>query len=232
MAHAVKPKWLVGLLFVALLFCAVAWAGDGEPKFKNPAPTFKPLDAQTEKAVIEAKLRQEPRLSAKEKDKVDKGKIVIREMERKGEARRFEAVAKIDAPPAKIMKLMRSFDRHVGVMPHLKKVEARWLGSNLAEVTQTLSIALSTYRYTLNVYHYGSYYIEWEYLSGDLKDTSGFYKFFPIDGGQRTMIVYHVFTDPGIPIPEFIMNLVTKSSMPKVIEAIRGQMESKTEQSE
>lgn len=211
-------------MLVLLVFTLSGGLGAAEPAFTNPAPRFKVLSAQEERAVLDRAMAQAPDLSEKEKARIESGKVVVREMERRGDARRYEALARVKAPPSRIMALMRSFDRHVGVMPHLKAVDAVWEGPNLARVTQTLSVALTTYVYTIRVYHYSDSYIEWEYLHGDLKDTHGYYKMFPREGGE-TLLVYHLFTDPGKPVPEFIMNLVTRHSMPKVLESIRSQAE-------
>jgi hypothetical protein len=70
--------------------------------------------------------------------------------------------------------------------------------------------------------------LEWEFIAGDIKDTSGYWKLHPLDGGKRTLAVYHVYTDPGIALPQFIIDLLTKGSMPKVMKAVKKMATEKT----
>ncbi len=210
---------LLGLFWVCCL-SASAGAKDKEAKFTNPSPELKPLDSAAQDARIAEMMGKPPELNAKEFKKFQKGKVIIHKVESRGKGQRYEAIARIDAPPSVVMAYMKDFPAHVGDMPHLKKITHRWNG-NVAIVEQTLKIALSTFWYELSIRHCKNSLIEWELLRGDIKETTGYYKFFPFEGGNKTLIVYRVYTDPGLPIPQFILNLLTKSSMPDVVEAIR-----------
>jgi hypothetical protein len=39
--------------------------------------------------------------------------------------------------------------------------------------------------------------------------------------GSRTLARYRIFLDPGIPLPEFAIGMATRSTLPKVIQAVR-----------
>jgi uncharacterized membrane protein len=203
------------------VFVASAGAFAGEYKYRNPEPKFKPLGKDAELAAAAQRLGKPPKLNEEQQAEVEEGKVVIREIKGGGEGKRYEAIAVVKAPPKAVMAFLRDFKSFVGPMPNLKKIEFTWEG-NVAHVTQWLKVALTTVSYRLNIAHYGDSVIEWEFVEGDIKDTTGYYKFFPRAEGKETLLVYHVYTDPGMAVPQFIINLLTKSSMPSVIEAIRA----------
>ena len=203
----------------SLFFCAAALWAD-EPKFTNNAAKFKPVTPAEESALEKSKLGTPPKLSSDEMAKIVDGKVILREVKGQGEARSCQAIAVVKAPPAKVMASLRDYPSYVRYMPHLKDIKVSWNG-NMAVNTYKLKIALSNVAYTLNLLHYGSSVIEWEYVSGDIRDTNGYYHLHPFNDGQWTLVDYNVYTDPGMPIPQFIINLLTRNSMPDVIEAIR-----------
>jgi hypothetical protein len=211
------------LVLIAMFAAAsLALAGD-EFKHKNPDPKFKAVSKDEELALAATKLGKPPKLIEKQEKAVEKGEVVIREIKGDGEGKRYEAIAVVKAPPKAVMAFLKDFKAYVGLMPNLKKISFTW-DKNLAHVRQDLKVALTSVAYVLNIAHYGDSVIEWEFVEGDIKDTTGYYKFFPRADGKETLLVYHVYTDPGMAIPQFIMNLLTKKSMPGVIEAIRAEV--------
>ncbi len=208
-----------------LMLLPIIAQAEEEPEFKNPNPVFKSNTPEMEKTLAAKKLGKPPKLSKDEMKQLVGGEILVRELpnQTKG-AKRFEAIGIVKASPKAVMAFLRDFDSQVGVMPHLIKVDYTW-DRNLAHMQQTLKIALMKINYTLNVLHYGDSVIEWEFVKGDIKDTSGYYKFFPFSKGKKTLVVYHVFNDPGMAVPDFIQDLLTKNSMPDVIQTIRKVVE-------
>ena len=214
-------RWtlLVEIVLAAVCLFAVGASAE-EYKYKNPDAKFKPVAKDAELAMAAQKLGSPPKLSEKQQATVDEGEIVIREVKATGEGKHYEAIGIIKAPPKDVMAYLKDFKAFVGPMPNLKKIEFAWEG-NVAHVKQWLKIALTTVFYNLNIAHYGDSVIEWEFVEGDIKDTTGYYKFYPRAEGKETLIVYNVYTDAGMAVPQFIINQLTKSSMPGVIEAIR-----------
>ena len=213
-------RTVLSVLAFTVVLCLAAAAAAEEYKFRNPDPKFKPVSKDQEAAIAAQKLGSTPKLSEKQQATVDAGEVVIREVKTTGEGKRYEAIGIIKAPPKQVMAFLKDFKAFVGPMPNLKKIEFTWEG-NLAHVKQWLKIALTTVFYNLNIAHYGDSVIEWEFVEGDIKDTTGYYKFYPLADGTETLIVYNVYTDPGMMVPQFIINMLTKGSMPGVIEAIR-----------
>jgi len=161
-----------------------------------------------------------PELTGEEWEELKAGDVVIREtgVDKKG-AREYLTVTLVDGSPAQCSGFIRRYDLYRDYMPNVKSAEASWNG-NLATVKYHLKVALSNIRYKLRVLHLAPGYIEWEYIEGDIKDTYGSWKFFPYGAG-KTLAVYRVFTDPGMPIPQFILNILTKGSLPDVLRAVK-----------
>jgi len=229
MATEKRSRYGLLLLIGIIAFLSLSsnlWAE--EPKFKNPNPVFKPLSPDEIEKAIPEKLGSRPALSGEEMEKIRAGKVVVRERESSGEGKTYEAVAIVPFPPASIVAFMRDYPAYVGIFPHLKKLTATWDG-NVVHTENTIRVALSSFNYKLNLLHYRDAMIEWEFVEGDIRDTRGYYKFFPYQGGKQTLLVYHVMTDPGLPIPQAILDLLTKSSMPDVIEAIRKEVARRAE---
>lgn len=222
-----KRKSLVLPLILSLLvgFSSGVLAAEKEPKFTNPNLTFKPMSPEEEARLAPIKLGQPPVLDAKQQKKVDKGDVVIVDMTKsdtddKG-PKRYLAIGMVDAAPKAIMSFLRDYPNRVGRMPHIAEVSAEW-EKNLARVNMTLKIALTKLRYRMQYLHYVDSMVEWEYIHGDIKDSKGYFKCFPREDGKKTLLVYHVQTETGMSVPKFILEMLTKHSMPKVIKAVRA----------
>ncbi len=210
--------FLVFVFSLAILGAPV-FAEEEEPAYRNPNPHFKPLSKDVEQSLIKQKLGKPPALDPKKLADLKKGKVLVREIPSETKTKRYEAIGIVNHSPAMVMAFMKDYPAKLGIFPHLEQVTASW-NENMATVHMVLKVAFKTIRYRLNFLHYGDYFIEFEYVEGDLKNTSGSYKFFPMSQGTKTLVVYNVSSDPGIPLPDFILNLLTKSSLPDVIEAI------------
>lgn len=191
-----------------------------EPKFRNPDPKLKPLPPSEEARLVANKLGKPPVLSKKEFKEIAQGEVVIHLVSEEGDKKCYEAYGAIDARPDEVMRFMKNYPAKLGIFPHIEKISPSW-NANLATVDITIKVVLTTISYRMHFLHYGDHFIEFEFVQGDVKDTKGFYKFFPYAKGKKTLMVYNVYSDPGIPLPDFIKELLTKSSMPDIFKAIR-----------
>lgn len=218
-----SKKYIAITIFIFFIFQSFLLMAD-EPKFRNNNLTFKPQTSKEQTRLLPQKMGSPPVFNEKEQKKLDKGKIIIKELASQQNSKTLEAYGTIEAPKAKVMKFLKDYKSRVGIFPHVKDVKASWEG-NIAHVSLTLKIAFNTISYKINYRHYVDSFIEWEYVEGDIKNAEGYYKLFPIENGTKTLMVYHVISDSGIAIPEFIEKMLTKSSMPKVIKAVRQGVE-------
>ena len=195
-----------------------------EFKYKNENLRLKPLSHEEELRLAPIKLGVPPKFTAEELQKLRKREIVIRRIptpDKPGLA--YDAIAIVDRSPEDIMTFLKDYANRVGMMPHNTDIKVRW-EKNLAIEDLTLKVAFQTIRYRLRLLHYGNSFIEWEYAHGDIKETYGYYKLFPYMGGKGTLLVYHTYTDSGIPLPKFVLDMLTKSSLPEVIHVIRREI--------
>jgi hypothetical protein len=189
-------------------------------KFKNPNPVFKPLPPEEEARLAPIKLGVMPKLDDDALKRLDKGDVVLRELPATGKAKRFEAIAIFPGSNREVMARLKDYGSFVGTMPNLTKLEFSWNG-NMAAVLEQVKSGLIKFTFRVNILHYGDSVIEWEFVEGEIRDTSGYWKLFPLDDDKRTLAVYHVYSDPGIALPGFILDLITKSTMPGVMKAVK-----------
>jgi hypothetical protein len=206
-------------VFLFAAICSNVLAAD-EPKYRNPNPKFKPQSQEEIARLEKVMLGTQPQLSARELEKLNEGDVVVRKISDSGDHKKYEAFGIIDGTPEEAMAFMSDYPAKLGIFPNLKDVKVVWNG-NVAVADMTVKIAFQTIRYRMNFRHYGHSFIEYEYVHGDLKDTHGYYKFFPFAEGKKTLMVYHVDTNTGMPVPQFIVDSLTKGAMPDVIEAVR-----------
>lgn len=156
------------------------------------------------------------------------GEIIVEMADVKGmdvpEAR-VEAV--IDAPPAKVWKVISDCAAYKKTMPRVLKsklhsykdgvqvcevmVDAPFPVPNLNGVTRVkLEVGPPQWRRS------------WTLIRGDYKSNVGSWrlKAFGPDG-KRTHVWYQVIVEPDIPIPGFIQSFAQESSLPDMIEHVR-----------
>jgi|GEM_PF-1726255 len=214
-------RYIVRVLTIVLCISACASILYAAPAFINTNSSFTPTPKKDIARLTKEKLGQPPKLSKADLKKIKQGKIVVHKVGKATDSGQlFEAFGIVNASPKKLMSFMSDYPSRVGIMPHMEKVVANWNG-NMAVVDITIKVAFSTLSYRLNVKHFGNYYIEWEYVHGDIKNTEGSYKFFPLAKGTKTLVVYQETSDPGVPLPQFILDMLTKNSIPDVIRAMR-----------
>ncbi len=191
-----------------------------EPRFVNPSPRLKPVPEAQAAALGKKKLGSLPKLTKEDLNKIAKGEVLIRKLSENGDKRRYEAIGSIDVPPKTVMAFMKDYPKKPNYFPHMEKISVTWNG-NLATVDLRLKVAFKTISYRMRFLHLGDHYVDQEFIHGDIKDSSAFYKFFPYSQGRKTLMVYNVYSDPGLPLPDFILNLLTKNSLPGVFDAVR-----------
>ncbi len=65
------------------------------------------------------------------------------------------------------------------------------------------------------------YTLDWEYVEGDIKDTTGSWRIgqYNKDNGC-SLIFYRVKTDPGRFVPDWVADRLSTQSIPDMIEAV------------
>ena len=66
--------------------------------------------------------------------------------------------------------------------------------------------------------------IDFKRQSGDLKDIEGYWKFVPLDGEKKTLLVYQLHIVPGMFIPGIVVRSGLKKSLPSALIGIRDRV--------
>ena len=63
--------------------------------------------------------------------------------------------------------------------------------------------------------------IDFVRTGGDLRDMAGHWSLHPLDSGNRTMVCYSVYLDPGFLVPQWLVRHSLKKDLPAVLRALR-----------
>jgi hypothetical protein len=63
-------------------------------------------------------------------------------------------------------------------------------------------------------------------VGGDLKDFRGMWDMEPSCDGAKTILVYSMYIDPGIPVPQWIIREGVKGELPRFLMAVRERVKS------
>jgi coenzyme Q-binding protein COQ10 len=160
------------------------------------------------------------------------GKIVsqganykIRLVEDQGEGvKTAEAVFLIKAKPEAVFRAVTDFDHYPEFMPNITKATCVDCSSNDKKYRFTLKVSLWDINYTLLLksgYKDNIYSLTWEYVEGDIKDTSGSWRIGTYDKDKRySLVFYRVKTDPGRFVPDWVADRLSTKSIPDMIEAV------------
>jgi coenzyme Q-binding protein COQ10 len=174
-----------------------------------------------------------PCAAAKAPDFADNlGKIVsqgdnykIRLVEGQGEGvKTAEAVFLVKAKPEAVFKAVTDFDHYPEFMPNITKVACVECKNKDKRYRFTLKVAFWDINYTLllkSSYKDDRYSLTWEYVEGDIRDTSGSWRIGPYDKDKGySLIFYRVKTDPGRFVPDWVADRLSTKSIPDMIEAV------------
>lgn len=149
----------------------------------------------------------------------------------------FAAATIIAAPVAKLCATLQDYSAYPSFMPNTEsaKVSASAADHKLVDMTLKLPMG-KVKKYRLRMEGQGApqrcqlswKLVPWEGLKQEetIADTSGAWLLTPAADPARTVVSYTVYTDPG-PVPMglgWIVDSMSKDSIPKMIEALRGKV--------
>lgn len=62
--------------------------------------------------------------------------------------------------------------------------------------------------------------ISWSRVSGGFKSFEGFWKLYPLANGT-TLAIYGIHCDPGIIVPQFVIDMATKKELPRMLSEVK-----------
>jgi ribosome-associated toxin RatA of RatAB toxin-antitoxin module len=163
------------------------------------------------------------------KQKLDQGEIMVFGRPVKGsDLPEVVVKAVINAPPARVWALVSRCANYDKFMPRIKASRelSRKGGRILCRVTVDMPFPYSDLTATTEVRHTVGkqrWYRRWKLIKGDYKVNRGSWVLTPFNGdNKRTYAVYRAQAVPNAYVPGAIRRMAQKSSLPKMIKALRA----------
>ena len=103
-------------------------------------------------------------------------------------------------------------------------------GDDLLVFQQTRATGISkSFKYTTKHHPTPFTRIEFQKVSGDLRDVEGAWHFDPVDEGRKTLLVYQLHLDPGFFYPQAFVVNSQKQRLPQVMVEIRKRLSEQKE---
>jgi ribosome-associated toxin RatA of RatAB toxin-antitoxin module len=140
---------------------------------------------------------------------------------------RVEAAILIDAAAEPIWKLINDCRQTPKFIPGLKSCrvlqqDKTW---DLIEHRMQISRLLPEVKYVFRAEYQRNKRIDFKRTSGDLKEFEGSWVLESISGGKpQTLVIYSLFLDAGVLLPQWAMQLLLRQDLPDVLLALRNRI--------
>jgi ribosome-associated toxin RatA of RatAB toxin-antitoxin module len=136
-----------------------------------------------------------------------------------------EALFLVKGAPFTCLKVISDFKHYPEFMPNIRSAELVGIKDSCTSWRFSFRVAIWTIRYCnvfkLRSFDDGGFALEWDYVNGDLKKTSGLWDIGPCrDNAGYSIVRYKAFVDTGMFVPLWVSDLLTAKSIPKMIKAI------------
>ncbi len=143
------------------------------------------------------------------------------------------AVGLVEAPPERVFRVVTDNARFAEFMPfvELSTVETLADGSLVNLQSLDLPWPVSNREYKIKLVNEADaggepplWQSAWTHVKGfgNIEESRGAWRVFPC--GERALVEYQVYTDPGGSIPTYFKNKATRRSLNQLIEAVRSRV--------
>ncbi|NNB87644.1 SRPBCC family protein [Corallococcus exiguus] len=130
----------------------------------------------------------------------------------------------INAPVEKVFDIITHYDRYAEFLPEVKKVSTSQRQGNTVQVHYEVDV-VKRIRYTIRVTEERPKRMSWTFVEGEvMKDNKGSWTLEP-EGEGKTRATYNVEMALGALIPKAIINTLTETQLPKMLEAFKRRAE-------
>ncbi|RKH53582.1 SRPBCC family protein [Corallococcus interemptor] len=130
----------------------------------------------------------------------------------------------INAPVEKVFDIITNYDRYAEFLPEVKKVSTSQRQGNTVQVHYEVDV-VKRIRYTIRVTEERPKRMSWTFVEGEvMKDNKGSWTLEP-EGEGKTRATYNVEMALGALIPKAIINTLTETQLPKMLEAFKRRAE-------
>lgn len=163
------------------------------------------------------------RTDSSEDTRLLKGEVVVRD-ENVGQTRFVAARILIDAPPSKVWPVLSNpFEFQRRISPRMKTVEVLTDREDMSvlQVSVDIGFLLPAISYAVESRYQAQERISFKRVSGTLKDFRGYWEILPKNDGAKTEVVYSMYVDPGIPVPQWLVRAGVREELPRTLMAMR-----------
>jgi hypothetical protein len=140
----------------------------------------------------------------------------------------IEVAVEVDAPATAIWGVLKACEISPKYVPNVEScTKLEELDGGRAELfKQTIKpvFFLASFEHVFRLDYTPYTRIDVNRVSGPIAHLQGIWWLLPEDNG-RTLLVYELALDPGMPIPRFMVRATLKRDLPKVLAAVRARAE-------
>ncbi|EPX57118.1 cyclase/dehydrase [Cystobacter fuscus DSM 2262] len=130
----------------------------------------------------------------------------------------------INAPPEKLFDVITQYEKYPEFLSEVKKIRVLERKENTVKVQYEVDV-IKTIRYTILVTEERPKRMSWTFVEGEvMKDNKGSWVLEP-DGEGRTKATYTAELALGPLVPKAIVNALTETSLPKMLESFKRRAE-------
>ncbi|MGE6763451.1 type II toxin-antitoxin system RatA family toxin [Corallococcus interemptor] len=130
----------------------------------------------------------------------------------------------INAPVEKVFDIITNYDRYPEFLPEVKKITTGKRQGNTVEVHYEVDV-VKRIRYSIRVTEERPKRMSWTFIEGEvMKDNKGSWTLEP-EGEGKTRATYNVEMALGALIPKAIINTLTETQLPKMLDAFKRRAE-------
>lgn len=152
-----------------------------------------------------------------------RGEVVVSgSVDESAETGRGEAIALIDAPPARLLRVVSDFEAYPDFMPYV--LECGVVGKEGEDplVRTKVRVLLLTLAYTLRMHaDADAGTLAWSLVEGDFRVNRGSWRFEPAGEG-RSRVTYEVEVAPNVRVPKAVLRQLSQAGLEGVMKAVRA----------
>lgn len=167
------------------------------------------------------------RFDQNELERLSEGEVLVRVVRSdNGREKSVQAAVLIDSHPRHIWKIMLDCNNAPAFVPGLKscKLLEKRETTEIIEHQVKFTWLLPKVSYVFRATYQHFKRIDFEKISGDLKEFKGHWVLDQMEGSQKTIVLYSVYLDPGFFVPQWLVRKALKKDLPAVLLALRNRV--------
>ncbi len=157
-------------------------------------------------------------------ERLNKGETIVRTLAAaKGCREHVGAAIMVPARPETVWRVLLDYEHAPEFIPGM--VSSRVLqtqpGYDVIEQTVDLLVLLPRITYVVRSDYIENRRMSFKQIKGDLSEIRGVWNLLPQSNQEHTLLKYSLYCDPGIFVPQWIVNSLLEDDLPALMKAIR-----------